>query len=67
MAEEELVFHTDIFMFCYSKMPFGLKNASTTYQKLMDKLFIDQFGKNLEVNVDAVVVKEKYRKSCYPA
>ncbi|XP_057758865.1 uncharacterized protein LOC130979431 [Arachis stenosperma] len=40
-------------------MPFGLKNASAIYQRLMDKVFRKQFGRNLEVYVDDMVVKIK--------
>ncbi|GJZ82047.1 reverse transcriptase domain-containing protein [Tanacetum coccineum] len=38
-------------------MPFGLKNASATYQRLVDKAFDDQFGRNIEVYVDDMVIK----------
>lgn len=41
-------FHTDHDTFCYQKMPCGLKNANTTYQHLMDKVFAKQIGKNIE-------------------
>nr|GEW34634.1 reverse transcriptase domain-containing protein [Tanacetum cinerariifolium] len=43
--------------YCYTKMPFGLKNAGTTYQRLMDKAFEGQIGRNIEVYVDDLVVK----------
>nr|GEU73919.1 reverse transcriptase domain-containing protein [Tanacetum cinerariifolium] len=42
---------------CYTKMPFGLKNAGATYQRLMDKAFEGQVGRNIEVYVDDLVVK----------
>nr|GEU72276.1 reverse transcriptase domain-containing protein [Tanacetum cinerariifolium] len=44
-------------VYCYTKMPFGLKNADATYQRLMDKAFESQVGRNIEVYVDDLVVK----------
>ncbi|GKA74691.1 reverse transcriptase domain-containing protein [Tanacetum coccineum] len=38
-------------------MSFGLKNAAATYQKLVDKAFEKQIGRNLEVYVDDLVIK----------
>ena len=40
-------------------MPFGLKNAESTYQMMMTKMFKSQFGKNFEVYIDDMVVKSK--------
>ena len=40
-------------------MPFGLKNAWSTYQKMMTKMFEPQLGKNIEVYIDDIVVKSK--------
>ncbi|GJU73048.1 reverse transcriptase domain-containing protein [Tanacetum coccineum] len=50
--EEKTTFITSQGVFCYSKMPFGLKNARATYQRLVDKAFQKQIGKNLKVYVD---------------
>nr|KYP72709.1 Transposon Ty3-I Gag-Pol polyprotein [Cajanus cajan] len=50
-------FITDHANFCYRVMPFGLKNAGATYQRLMDKVFHQQIGRNMEVYVDDMVVK----------
>nr|GEZ80680.1 hypothetical protein [Tanacetum cinerariifolium] len=44
-------------VYCYTKMPFGLKNAGATYQRRMDKAFESQMGRNTEVYVDDLVVK----------
>ena len=38
-------------------MPFGLKNAGSTYQRMMTKMFEPQLGKNIEVYIDDMVVK----------
>nr|GEY78969.1 reverse transcriptase domain-containing protein [Tanacetum cinerariifolium] len=55
--EEKTAFHTGHGVYCYTKMPFGLKNAGATYQRLMDKAFESQMGRNIEVYVDDLVVK----------
>ena len=38
-------------------MPFGLKNAGATYQRMMQNCLIWQIGRNAEVYVDDIVVK----------
>ncbi|GKC64657.1 reverse transcriptase domain-containing protein [Tanacetum coccineum] len=40
-------------------MPFGLRNARATYQRLVDKAFHKQIGRNLEVYVDYLVIKSR--------
>ena len=40
-------------------MPFGLKNAESTYQRMMTKIFEAQMDKNIEVYIDDMVVKSK--------
>ena len=40
-------------------MPFGLKNAGTTYQRMITRMFEPQLGKNVEVYIDDIVVKNK--------
>nr|GFA36974.1 reverse transcriptase domain-containing protein [Tanacetum cinerariifolium] len=55
--EEKTTFHIGQGVYCYTKMPFGLKNAGATYQRLVDKAFDSQIGRNIEVYVDDLVVK----------
>nr|GEW75302.1 reverse transcriptase domain-containing protein [Tanacetum cinerariifolium] len=55
--EEKTTFHTGQGMYCYTKMPFGLKNTGATYQRLMDKAFDSQIGRNIEVYVNELVIK----------
>ena len=38
-------------------MPFGLKNAGVTYQRLMNKMFTHQIGRNVQVYIDDMLVK----------
>ena len=38
-------------------MPFRLKNAGATYQRIMQNCLIWQIGKNVEVYVDDIVIK----------
>ena len=46
-------------LFCYKVMPFGLKNTSITYQRLMNKMFAHQIGRNVQVYVDDMLVKSR--------
>ncbi|GKA80600.1 reverse transcriptase domain-containing protein [Tanacetum coccineum] len=55
--EEKTAFHTSHGVYCYTKMPFGLKNDGATYQRLVDKAFDSQVGRNIEVYVDNLVIK----------
>ena len=40
-------------------MPFGLKNARATYQRMMTRMFRDKIGRTMEVYIDDMVVKSK--------
>ena len=40
-------------------MPFSLKNADGTYQRLMNKMFANQIGRNVQVYVDNILVKSQ--------
>ena len=40
-------------------MPFSLKNAGATYQRLVNQMFSKQIGRNVEVYVDDMLVKSK--------
>jgi len=45
--------------YCYRVMSFGLKNTGATYQRLMDRVFEKQIGRNMEVYVDDMFVKSE--------
>ncbi|GJY22423.1 hypothetical protein Tco_0396081 [Tanacetum coccineum] len=57
--EERMAFHTDKGVFCYTKMPFRLKNARATYQRLVDTIFEGKIGRNQKAYVDDMVIKSK--------
>ena len=57
--QEKTAFITSQGLYCYKVMPFGLKNAGATYQRLMNKMFRKQIGRNMEVYVDDMLVKSK--------
>ncbi|GJY81299.1 reverse transcriptase domain-containing protein [Tanacetum coccineum] len=46
--KEKNAFITSQGIFCYSKMPFSLRNAGAMYQRLVDKAFHKQIDRNLE-------------------
>ena len=40
-------------------MPFNLKNAGATFQRLFTEVFKPQLGRNVEVYVDNMIIKRK--------
>ena len=57
--QEKIAYITPRGIYCYKLMPFGLKNAGATYQRLVTKMFQAQLGKAMEVYNDDMVVKSK--------
>uniref|UniRef100_A0A5B7BB47 Reverse transcriptase domain-containing protein n=1 Tax=Davidia involucrata TaxID=16924 RepID=A0A5B7BB47_DAVIN len=55
--QEKTSFITDRGLYCYQVMPFGLKNAGATYQRLVNKMFQRQIGETMEVYIDDMLVK----------
>ena len=56
---EKTSFITPHGLYCYNVMPFGLKNAGATYQRLVMKLFRPLLGSTMEVYIDDMLVKSK--------
>ena len=57
--QEKTSFITSKRLFYYRVVPFGLKNAGATYQRLMNKMFHNQIRRNVEVYIDDMLVKTK--------
>ena len=57
--QEKTTFVTPTGNYHYKVMPFGLKNAGSTYQMMMTRMFEPQLGKNIEIYIDDMVVKCK--------
>ena len=57
--QEKTTFVTPIGNYHYKVMPFGLKNARSTYQRMITRMFESQLGKSIEVYIDNMVVKSK--------
>ena len=55
--QEKTSFMTGQGTYCYQVMPFGLKNAGATYQRLVNKMFQKQTGTSMEVYIDDMLVK----------
>ena len=55
--QEKTSFVTGQGTYCYQVMPFGLKNAGATYQRLVNKMFQKQIGTSMEVYIDDMLVK----------
>ncbi|CAJ2666983.1 unnamed protein product [Trifolium pratense] len=62
MAEidkKKTAFMTESGNYYYNVMPFGLKNAGATYQRMMNKVFNNEIGDMLEVYMDDMIVKSE--------
>ena len=57
--QEKTTFVTPTGNYHYKVMLFGLKNAGSTYQRMMTRMFKPQLGKSIEIYVNDLVVKSK--------
>ena len=56
-------FITPYMPFCFNTMPFGLKNAGPSYQRMIQTCLEKQIGKTVEAYVDDVVIKTRHAES----
>ena len=57
--QEKTAFVTPIRNYHYKVMSFGLKNAGSTYQRIMIRMIESQLGKNIKIYIYDMVVKSK--------
>ena len=55
--ESKITFMSNHGNYYYNVMPFGLKSACATYQRLTYIVFSKQIGNNLEVHINDMIVK----------
>jgi hypothetical protein len=61
--EEKIAFITPYGVFCYQVMPFGLKNAGATYQRMMQNCLRSQIDHNILVYIDDMVITTRKEES----
>jgi hypothetical protein len=61
--EEKMAFITPYDVFCYQVMPFDIKNAGATYQRMMQNCLGSQIGQNIQVYIDDVVITMRKEES----
>ena len=60
--ESKTAFMMEMSCYCYKAMPFGLKNAGATYQRLMDRVLAPMLGWNVQAYVDDMVVTSQQKE-----
>ena len=57
--QEKTTFIASQELYCYRVMLFRLKNVGAIYQRLVNRMFSQQIGRNVEVYVNDMLVKSK--------
>ena len=64
--QDKTSFITNRAIYCYTVMPFGLKNAGATYQRMMNRVFEGIISSVMEVYIDDMITKSMKREK-HPA
>ncbi|KAI3458735.1 hypothetical protein Pfo_015398 [Paulownia fortunei] len=57
--QKMMSFITDQGIYYYRVMPFGLKNTGAIYQRLVNNMFAELIGRNMEVYINDMLVRSK--------
>lgn len=60
--QEKTAFVTETGLYCFTVMPFGLKNSATTFQTMGNGVFKDHIGKTIEIYIDDILIKSKKKE-----
>jgi len=55
--EKHTSFRMSVGIHCYTVMPFGLKNAGATYQRVINVIFCEHIRDTVESYIDDIAVK----------
>ena len=61
--EKYTSFRTPLGIYCYTVMPFGLKNAEATHKRAMNAIFHEHIRKTVECYVDDIAVKTRAKSN----
>ena len=56
-GKDKIALITDDAIYYYQVIPFGLKSARATFQRMVDEIFKDLIRKTMEICVDDMLVK----------
>ena len=57
--QEKIAFCASNGNYHYQVTPFGLKNAGSTYQRMVMQMFESKIGRNIEAYIDDMVIKSR--------
>ena len=61
--QQKMTFITPKGCYCYTRMPFSLRNVDATFQRAMQTILGSQLGCNVEAYINDIVVKTRYKDS----
>lgn len=61
LGQQHTAFRAVEEIYFYKMMPFRLKISGATYQRMVNNVFEDQIGRNVEAYIDDMVIKTKER------